>query len=105
MLKNVEIRSLMCCLFNFIEYSCELHGTDFFQSIFLQSCKTLQALSLIALTMHIGVIRWQSCAPVPLLYPTRAKQPVPPVWIRMKSRSEFRLGVKRMQLALGKNVC
>ncbi len=50
--------------------------------------------------MHIGVMRWQSCAPAPLLYPTRAKQPVPPVWIRMKSRSEFRLGAKRMQLAL-----
>ncbi len=55
--------------------------------------------------MHIVVIRWQSCAPVPLLYPTRAKQPAPPVWMRMKSRSEFRLGVKRMQLALGEIVC
>ena len=59
-----------------------------------------KAPNSIVLTMHIGVIRWQSCAPVPLLYPTRAKQPVPPVWMRMKSRSEFRLGVKRMQLAL-----
>ncbi len=34
MLKNVEIRSLMRGLFNFIGYSCELHGKDFFQSIF-----------------------------------------------------------------------